>query len=37
MMDKQVVGRTLEPAVNGETARRSSKTIAGRPAQLILA
>ena len=37
MMDKREVGRTVEPTVSGASAQRGTRTIAGRPAQLILA
>ncbi len=37
VVGKQELGRSLEPEVNSATAQRSSKTIAGRPGQLVLA
>ncbi len=37
VMDKREVGRTVEPTVSGASAQRGTRTIAGRPAQLILA
>ena len=36
VMDKREVARTVEPDVSTETARRGSRTIAGRPGQLVI-